>query len=597
MLEHRALAGALASVIRDTPKDEPLGIALFGGWGQGKTTIGNLLADELDPEIRSRRYLFVKVDAWKYAHEGTRDPLRRHYLLAAYEAAGLKERARGLRREFRETRQVRRVRSSSERKRLLSELSGAARKFELPVPTLPRVIAVTAVFAIVFFLVPVDAAAGAARWFAAAIAALALLLWPSFLRALQEALLVAAKTDPVRSIEEFEDQFAIFLDEDARDTAGRPVERVIFLIDDLDRCDDSVVVEAIETLQAFFGRDRCVYIVAADHDQLRRAVRLRSQGPASVFQRARIPADETFLEKVFQVATFVPPLYHDTLRAYARGIADETLLSQFDDAEQDDLLDYLVHPLVRSPRQVRVIINHFIITYLEALRREADPRAFLQHKPLTRSKLLLAKLVVIRAHFPWFYALLEEDPRLLLVWQQYVDGDVDETTAEVAEARTVIVGAAQSVAREQVTFAKLDADAEEQLRSDSVDEYVSALRGFLVRTRRTRPEDAQHVQEFMHLRSSREFAELVGTSGEKYRIAIANGDRIALRELVDEDPGQAVPAARLAIAKMRTGRKVERDAAEQALLALIAAMPDALLQEVGASAAEVMYGATNGSRS
>lgn len=91
---------AIASAIRDTPASEPLGIALYGAWGQGKTTIGELLRVELAPETRSQRYVFVRIDAWKYAHEGERQPLRRHFLIAAYQAAGLTARALELKRLF-----------------------------------------------------------------------------------------------------------------------------------------------------------------------------------------------------------------------------------------------------------------------------------------------------------------------------------------------------------------------------------------------------------------------------------------------------------------------------------------------------------------
>lgn len=99
-LDHVAIASALASAIRDSPASEPLGIALYAAWGQGKSTIGELLRRSLDSELDSGQYVFVRIDAWKYAHEGERQPLRRHFLIAAYEAAGLKKRAGELKRLF-----------------------------------------------------------------------------------------------------------------------------------------------------------------------------------------------------------------------------------------------------------------------------------------------------------------------------------------------------------------------------------------------------------------------------------------------------------------------------------------------------------------
>lgn len=77
LLEHVAIARSIAAAIRGTPVGEPIGIGLYGAWGQGKSTIGRLLRRELQAEISSETYAFVKIDAWKYAYEDTRLPRRR----------------------------------------------------------------------------------------------------------------------------------------------------------------------------------------------------------------------------------------------------------------------------------------------------------------------------------------------------------------------------------------------------------------------------------------------------------------------------------------------------------------------------------------
>src|SRR5687767_2299744 len=86
LLEHRAIAASIASAIRHTETQGSLGIALFGSWGHGKSTIGALVKDELQKEIRSKRLAWVPIDAWKYARAPDEQPLRRHYLLQAYES-------------------------------------------------------------------------------------------------------------------------------------------------------------------------------------------------------------------------------------------------------------------------------------------------------------------------------------------------------------------------------------------------------------------------------------------------------------------------------------------------------------------------------
>jgi len=62
LLQHRPLARAIANAIRETPKEESLGIALYGAWGQGKSMIGKLLNACLTeaPEDRWRPSVRVK---------------------------------------------------------------------------------------------------------------------------------------------------------------------------------------------------------------------------------------------------------------------------------------------------------------------------------------------------------------------------------------------------------------------------------------------------------------------------------------------------------------------------------------------------------
>jgi hypothetical protein len=575
LLEHRAIARALAGALRRTPTEEPIGIALYGGWGQGKSTIGRLLQSELSDELKTKEYVFVPIEVWRYVHETDRLPLRRHFLSAAYQAAGLKKAYAQLVRDFLEVRSSSRVNEPS-----WDWLRNVLPRAQRLAQTLKRPdrLAITALVAVVLYF-EVHLAA-APRAFVSVLGAflavgLALGLPKWFLANLT----VAVKVDPFRSVEEFERQFDKLLLTEATDTSGNPVRRFIFMIDDLDRCQDKTVLEAIETLQAFFGRARCAYIVAADERQLRRAIesKVDSVGHDLPWVSEELH-EEDYLDKIFQVSIHVPALPPEAVERYADRVALSTSLADFDAMMRKDVLTYLIHNGVRSPRQVRVIINDFLLGFSEANERETSEGANLAHRPFTSNPLLFAKMVVLRAHFSWFYQLLAESPRLLLDWQAIVVGDLSEQDeagklAIEATEQGTSSGARQSAGAQSI---------------ESSGPLIRNLRAYLSRTSDAVAHDEQTVLEFMQLRSLKEFAGLAGALGARFRSAIADGDIAQLSELSTDDPSLVFPAVELAMKKATSGG-VEGDAAFRSLAALVVHLPVEDVRSVGERVAKILF--------
>jgi hypothetical protein len=586
-LQHAALADSIVWAIRSTSADDPLGIALYGSWGQGKSTIGELVrqAFESDSDIA-----WIRIDAWKYARAPDQQPLRRHYLLQAYEAVGLPKQAEKLRQQFTHvttSQQINfRIPSWRQAKDAVAHWWRVGQK-SVPADVLPLFL-----FALGLALLT--------PWFrdflgvfgANLLAALLLigsvliLLVPALSRLLAGGLTVQSQADLFRSVEEFEHQFHTFLTHDAA-----RYKRFIFFIDDLDRCDDRFVVDALETLQAYFGAKKCVFIVAADERQLKRAVRARSQGPPSdVIAEVRIPPDETFLEKIFQVTVYVPPLYPENLGHFAEDLSRETRLNSLDASVREHVLSYLIHPDVTSPRQVKVIINDFLMTWEQAERRELVPETNLAQAPLTDDLLFIAKMVVLRAHFPWFYELLRTDPQLLREWpdrpsrDRPSDSDGRATESQIMAAAERATGQARAFTRER------DEEVPEDPRiSDNAETLVAALRGYLTRTRDTQPGDVMRVQEFVYLRSAEVFAGLSGEGGRLYRVAIANDDLSMLDKAIQDHREQVVPATELALRQARDGYGVERTAARRPLARLLTELASMDLTRLGPEATRILF--------
>jgi hypothetical protein len=600
-LQHQAVAAALAAAIRDTAADEPLGIGLYGAWGQGKTTIGELLRTELKAELEDGRYVFVRIDAWKYAHEGEPQPLRRHFLIAAYEAARLERKALELKRLF----------GAEFSGSLGSARSPLRKSFRLTFWELWVLLLVAA--AIVGL---VGGAGKTIHWLKhwghyVAVLGIGGALVTAIVGVVRDRFRVTAKIDPFGSVEEFDEQLSQLIEKDARTLDQRPVERFIFLIDDLDRCHDRLVIEAIETLQAFFGRARCVYIVAADREQLRRAVRHKSAGPAGVEATASvIPSDESFLEKIFQVTVDVPPPFAVTLAEYARRLIPGTAIADIaNDGSAEELetvLYYLIHPELRSPRQVRVVLNEFSMALSIASQRQRAPKAHLGHQPLTENKALLAKFVVLRLHFPWFYELLFTRPELLISAQEWLDALSihSEVAPDDRQAWERVEEAAGAAAGEQAQFEAgaepeaSDSDAnptttlaEEQSKriGERSKLLLGALEDYLSRTAETRVIDPVQVEEFIYLRGREEFENLPGADGRALRRAIDSGVVSAIDDLGSRTPGLVPAALAAAVSRLGETRGVEERNVRRAALALVRHVGDEVLALDGLRVAEALY--------
>jgi Cdc6-like AAA superfamily ATPase len=593
LLQHGAVADSIANAIWATSPDKPLGIAIYGSWGQGKTTVGALVRQRLEQLASSnrRKVAFIRIEAWKYAAQEDPEPLRRHFLLQAYQAVGMADLAAQLRKRFTQ------VSTTDELTFSRSDVSESLKRTYAFVKSADfrrsRGVQSAFVLALVIVFVPRvrhDLGSVAASVIAVFLAISAILAFLATVasKLVAAGLTVRTETDPFRSVEEFEEQFHQFVSTDAKD-----YDRLVFFIDDLDRCPDHLTVEALTTLQAFFGHPRCVYVVAADERQLKRAVRLRSPGPATALLEGRgIPADETFLEKIFQVVVYLPPLYYENLALYATRLAQRTLISSFDPGDRELTLSYLVHPEISTPRQVKAVLNEFLLTWTQARAREAEEDTHLNHDPLTGDPGFLAKMVVLRAHFPWFYELLRFDPQFVQSWPDAYDMQIDGVALDDEEARAIsVVGdAAATAAQEVLSFASEPSDPRAERTNAAAERLLVALRSYLTRTSDVVTADAARVQEFVFLRSREIFAGLTGAAGAAYRRGIANGDARLLEDALRQDRRQAVAAANLAAGQAEAGFGVERTRALDALAFLVTRLNEAELGEIGPVATMTLFG-------
>lgn len=108
-----------------------------------------------------------------------------------------------------------------------------------------------------------------------------------------------------RGIRDFRDQFSELLDQSS-------VARLVVIIDDLDRCLPSTVIETLEAIKLFLFAEKTAFILGADERLVKYAVRLRF--PELPGEKAEVGRD--YLEKLIQFPVRVPSLSRSEMTNY-----------------------------------------------------------------------------------------------------------------------------------------------------------------------------------------------------------------------------------------------------------------------------------------
>lgn len=294
-LHRRPLAKSIATRLRRIREQEPdtsFLVHIDGAWGTGKTTLINLLRDELS-RGGAEKWVAVDFDAWRQARVG---PAWWALLVA-------------LRRSVADSRPT-----FAARTRLrLAESWTRLRRTGAPV-----------VFALILLLVlsgsvflllggalataakTTTAVLGAigALWVGSLVAA-RFLLWDS---ATGARLFEQANTNPMKEIS---DHFTWLVTK-----APGPV---VFFIDDLDRCSESYVVELLDAVQTLVrhapwqATDQTAtkwvsFVVAADGGWIRKSYEITYTNFAETVAEPGRPLGYLFLDKLFQLRVPVPSI-------------------------------------------------------------------------------------------------------------------------------------------------------------------------------------------------------------------------------------------------------------------------------------------------
>jgi hypothetical protein len=391
----------------------PFNIALIGKWGVGKSSIINILKSELDAKDE---YLFHEINAWKYEN----DSLKKAFLKSLWlklngnESGSLWNQYKNSFREFLggvtiddKTRGI---------KETIKEL--------LPLLTVLGFIFLSSstLFALVFLLWDVlngtftentikenimDSFQDFKKnmWVPIIITPLYKMFQDFLKSSIQQKTADIKLIKPIETSDEYEE---LFKEEIKKYKDKNPkFRKFIVVVDDLDRLSARKVVAALDAIKAFVDVDECIFIVACDENILIRAIEKEKLNKS-----AENIDGELFLDKLFHFRMSLPPIIESDMVRYASNLAKQEAagLVELCEGNFDEIVNYLIHAEVTTPRQVKKLLNAFANNLLIAKARE-DGGKKLEDKLLTGEQGLkfLAKLSVIQSDYNDIYLNLTKD--------------------------------------------------------------------------------------------------------------------------------------------------------------------------------------------
>lgn len=183
-------------------------------------------------------------------------------------------------------------------------------------------------------------------------------------------------------------------------TQGR---RIVFSIDDLDRCEPDEIIDVLEAVKLFLDVPHVIVVLAVDKEVIDRGIEVRySKFKFASGRRAALGAE--YLEKIVQLPVIMPPLGEGEIAALFDALEVAKILP--------DQVKFLAQWVPANPRKIKRIVNLIALTQAVIGGTKNLP-------PLDLN--LIVRLAVIQVQDSQLYEEIARRPRLLEALQDYYE--------------------------------------------------------------------------------------------------------------------------------------------------------------------------------
>ena len=184
-------------------------------------------------------------------------------------------------------------------------------------------------------------------------------------------------------------------------------KRIVFFIDDLDRCMPDHILSVLEALKLYLNLEGCVYFLGLDRHALEDSIRHHYKDFDKDFDIEAV----NYLDKIIQLPFEIPPVDPDCIESFIQSF----LPTEREDKKLNDCAEILKIGLGGNPRGIKRFINTLLLN---------DHLARMRNLPNYDPK-ILAALLVIQYRNRDLYDMISEEPSLL------VDQNTEEWEARI----------------------------------------------------------------------------------------------------------------------------------------------------------------------
>lgn len=188
--------------------------------------------------------------------------------------------------------------------------------------------------------------------------------------------------------------------------------RIVFFIDDLDRCDPCQIIDLLEAVKLFLDLRHVFVILAVDKEVIDRGIEVKYGKFCFGKDRQAVLGGE-YLEKMVQLPLQLFPIDSSQVEKYIESLNPPDSLQT-----QIKLLVGLLQP---NPRKIKRILN--ILNVINAI-ADASPHL----KSLNRD--LIAQLVILQVQSSNLYAAIVRQPEILFALEKVFDQEIRPDNVE-----------------------------------------------------------------------------------------------------------------------------------------------------------------------
>ena len=127
---------------------------------------------------------------------------------------------------------------------------------------------------------------------------------------------------------------------------GNSKKRLIFFIDDLDRCVPLQIMKMLESLKLYLNLPECVYFLGVDRAALECSIKLQYKDVDL--------SERNYLDKIVQLPFTIPPIVYDSLGEFIQHLLPRELKG---------CRDLLATGLGENPREIKRFVNSLILNH------------------------------------------------------------------------------------------------------------------------------------------------------------------------------------------------------------------------------------------